>query len=109
MAVVKVGKDNFDKEVKQSDLPVVVDFWAEWCGPCKEMGPVFEEISSDYEGKLKFAKVNVEENQQIASDVGIMGIPCLIIFNEGEEVDRITGFSPKDVLKKKIDEILNKI
>lgn len=107
--VNELNKENFENEVLKNDIPVIVDFWASWCGPCKMMGPVFEEISKEYEGKLKFAKVNVEENQDLASENNVMGIPCLIIFNEGKEFDRIVGYAPRDELKNKIDEILGKI
>ncbi|MGM5484835.1 MAG: thioredoxin [Nanobdellota archaeon] len=106
MTVVHLNKENFDKEVKQSDLPVIVDFWADWCGPCKIMGPVFEEASKDYEGKLKFAKVNTEENQQLAADNGVMSIPTMVIYKKGEEADRIVGAMSKDDFKKEIDKRL---
>ena len=107
--VTHITNENYDAEVKNSDLPVIVDYWASWCGPCQMMGPVFEEISSDYEGKLNFAKANVEEQQELASQAGVMGIPCLIVFNKGVEVDRIVGFAPKEQLKQKIDAVLNKL
>jgi thioredoxin 1 len=109
LMVNDVNNDNFKKEVLESKIPVIVDFWAAWCGPCKMMGPVFEDLSKDYKGKLKFAKINVEEEEDIASENDIMGIPCLIVFNKGKEIDRITGFLQKDQLKQKIDEILGKI
>jgi thioredoxin 1 len=107
--VLELNKDNFEQEVKQSDLPVIVDFWATWCGPCKMLTPVFEEVSSEFEGKLKFGKLSTEESPEIAQENMVTGIPCLIIFNKGEEVDRIVGFSPAPVLKQKIEEVLNKI
>ncbi len=107
--VLEITNDTYEKEVKQSDIPIIVDFWAGWCGPCKMMGPVFEEISEDYEGKLKFAKVNVEKEQEVAGQAGVMGIPCLIVFKDGKEFDRIVGYSPKEQLKEKIDAILEKI
>ena len=105
--VTELNKDNFEEKTK--DKLCIVDFWAPWCGPCKMLGPVYEEVSKDYEGKLTFFKINTEENQEISQKMGIMGIPCLVIFNMGEEVERITGFLPKDKLKEKIDEILGKI
>lgn len=104
-----ITNENYETEVKNSELPVIADYWASWCGPCQMMGPVFEELSADYESKLKFAKVNVEEQQELASKAGVMGIPCLIIFNKGVEVDRIVGFAPKEILKQKIDAVLNKL
>ena len=109
MSVTHVNGENFDKEVIQSNVPVIVDFWAEWCGPCKMMAPVFEQISADYTGKLKFAKLNVEEAQDLASEWFIQGIPCLVIVKDGKEFDRIVGFAPKDVLKKKIDALVAKM
>lgn len=107
--VLHITKDNFEKEIKQSKTPVIVDFWAEWCGPCKMMGPVFEEISKDYAGKLKFVKVDTDKEHDVAENFDISGIPTLIVLNKGEEVDRIVGFAPKPMLKQKIDEILRKI
>ena len=107
--VDNITKDTFEKEVLQSEVPIIIDFWASWCGPCKMMAPIFEELSKEYKGKLNFAKVNVEEEEALAGEQDIMGIPCLIIYNKGKEVDRITGFAPKDGLKEKIDAILEKL
>ncbi len=107
--VLELNKDSFENEVIKSKTPVIVDFWAEWCGPCKMMGPVFEEVSKEYAGKLEFAKVNVDEQGELAEKNNVMGIPCLIIFNKGKEVDRIVGFNPKDMFKIKVNEILAKI
>jgi len=107
--MLELNKDNFEKEVKESDKPIIVDYFATWCGPCMAMAPVFEELSKDYEGKLKFAKLNVEDNQELAGQFNIRGIPCLVMFNKGEEVDRIVGSLPKEALKEKIDEILKGI
>lgn len=105
----KITKDNFEKEVMQSDTPVIIDFYADWCGPCKMQAPVFEEVSKDYTGKLKFAKLSVEENPRVADQFGITGIPCLIVVKDGKEADRIVGFNTKEALKQKIDTILAKI
>jgi len=109
MPIVHVNKNNFDKEVKKSGTPVIMDFWADWCGPCRMMGPVFEDLSKDYTGKLKFAKVDTEESQDIAGEYEIHGIPTLVVVNKGKEIDRIVGFCQKPVLKAKIDSILKKI
>lgn len=109
MNLIHLNQDNFEKEVRQSELPVIIDFWASWCMPCQMMGPVFEELSKEYEGKLKFAKVNTEEEQAIASQYGIRGIPSLVVAKNGKEIDRIVGFAPKPLLKQKIDNILKSI
>ncbi len=109
MSLVQINKGNFEKEVEKSDLPVIIDFWASWCGPCQMMGPVFEELSKEFEGKLKFAKLNTDEEQELSTKYSITGIPCLIITKKGEEIDRIVGFGGKEELKQKIDHILKKI
>ncbi len=104
--MLNLTKENFEKEVLQSDVPVVVDFWAEWCGPCRMMAPIFEELSKEYGGKVKFAKLNTEEEQEIPGKYGIMGIPTLIVFKDGKEIGRSVGALPKEALKQKIDEII---
>ncbi|MGV8162280.1 MAG: thioredoxin [Candidatus Nanoarchaeia archaeon] len=107
--VVHVDEKNFDKEVLQATTPVIIDFWAAWCGPCKMMGPVFEELSKEYKGKLKFVKISTEEAPELAGSFNIRGIPSLSIINGKEEINRIVGFVPKDSLKKQIDDTLKKI
>ena len=98
--------NNFKEEIEESKIPVIIDFWASWCGPCQMMGPVFEELSGDYENKIKFAKISTEEEQELANQFQIQGIPCLVIVKEGKEIGRISGFAPKEILKQKIDEII---
>ena len=107
--MISINKDNFEKEVVQSNTHVIMDFWASWCGPCKMMAPVFEDLSSSYAGKLKFVKVDTEENPELAARYSIQGIPSLVIVNKGAEVERIVGFTPKDALKQRIDQVLSKI
>ena len=103
MAVLEVTDKNFEKEVLKSDLPVLVDFWAEWCGPCKVIGPIVSEIAEELSGKLKVAKVNVDDAQDLAGSFNIMSIPTLVLFKGGEAVEQIVGAVPKDQILAKID------
>lgn len=103
MAVLEINGSNFEQEVTKSDLPVLVDFWAEWCGPCKAIAPIVDEISTDLEGKLKVGKVNVDDNQELASKFNIMSIPSLLVFKGGEPVETIVGAMGKDQLLEKIN------
>ena len=101
---VVVTDDTFENEVLKSDLPVVVDFWAEWCGPCRMIAPVVEELAGEYDGKAKFAKVDVDAQQKYAGQFGIRSIPTLLIFKDGKVADQIIGAVPKGVLEGKIKE-----
>lgn len=97
----------FKNEVLDSDIPVVVDFWAPWCGPCRMVAPVLEEISQKMNGKIKFVKLNTDENQKTAMDYQIMAIPSLLIFKDGQEVDRIVGFVPQEQLEADLQKIIS--
>ena len=107
--VFELNEKNFKKEVEESKIPVIIDFYADWCGPCQMMKPVFEKVSESYEGKLKFAKVNTEDNSELASKFDVQGIPCLIVTKKGKEIDRIVGNMPEIALKREIDRILEGI
>ncbi|MDH6269316.1 thioredoxin 1 [Rhizobium sp. SG_E_25_P2] len=98
MATVKVDVNNFQEEVLNSAEPVVVDFWAEWCGPCKMIAPALEELSSEFAGKVKIAKLNIDENPQLAAQFGVRSIPTLALFKAGEVADIKVGASPKTAL-----------
>ena len=107
MADVKtVTSDNFEAEVMQSGQPVLVDFWAPWCGPCKMLGPIVETLALENEGKISVGKVNVDENKSLAVQFGIRGIPTILIFAQGKEVKRIVGAQGKPQLQKVIDEVV---
>ncbi len=100
---VAVTDDSFDTEVLQSDIPVIVDFWATWCGPCKMIAPILEEIASEYGDKVKVAKLDVDGNSQTPGKYGIMSIPSLVFFKDGKEVDRVVGAIPKSQLTTRLE------
>lgn len=104
--VVDVTDATFDPEVLKSDLPVLVDFWAAWCGPCRMVAPVVEAIAEEYAGRLKVSKLNVDENRNTAASYGIMSIPTLLVFKGGEVKDRLVGYRPKNELVRAIDNVL---
>ena len=106
--MLEITKDNFELEVIKNKLPVLVDFWAPWCGPCRLVGPVLEKLSSEYSNKLVFSKLNVDDSQEITARHDVRGIPCMIIFRDGKEADRIIGSYPETQLRSKIDLILAK-
>jgi len=101
-----VGEDNFQNSVLQSKLPVVVDFWAEWCAPCIAAAPVLEELAKEYAGKVDFAKVDVDGNSPLAAKYGIAAIPTMLIFKDGQAVQQIVGYRPKKEFKKMLDGLL---
>jgi thioredoxin 1 len=103
---VEIEEAKFEESVLKASLPVLVDFWAPWCGPCRMVAPVVEELAKEYEGKVSFVKVNVDNNQKVAGQYGVMSIPTLILFKDGKPVANIVGFRPKDELKKSLDKAL---
>lgn len=103
---IEFTDQNFEQEVLKSDQPVLVDFWAPWCGPCQMMGPIIEELAKEMEGKAKIGKLNVDEHSEMASKFGIMSIPALKIFKNGEIAKEFVGVQDKDSLKKELEEVL---
>ena len=104
--IVHLSEGTFDAEVLQSSQPALVDFWAPWCGPCRAIAPVLEELAGEYKGKIKVAKVNVDDNKKLAGDHGVMSIPTMILFKDGKVVDKVIGLVPKDRLKALLDKAL---
>ncbi len=103
---IEVTDGNFEAEVLKSDIPVLVDFWAVWCGPCRMIHPIVEELAKEYDGKLKVARMDVDKNNQTASNYKIMSIPSLLFFKDGEKVDQLIGAVPKQQIVEKVDTIL---
>jgi thioredoxin 1 len=106
MADLVITDQSFQKEVLENDLPVLVDFWATWCQPCKVVGPIIDELAKEYEGKLKVGKVDVDENSQVAGNYNVMSIPTIMFFKKGQPVKSIIGAQGKDQFKRAIDEVL---
>ncbi len=103
---VELTDDNFEQEVLNSDLPVLVDFWATWCGPCRMVGPIVDELAKEYAGKLKVGKLNVDSNGKTSIKYGIMSIPSLLFFKKGQVVDQMVGAAPKNSFVEKLNRIL---
>ncbi len=103
---IEINDASFKSEVTDSSIPVLVDFWAPWCGPCKMIAPVLEEIANEYNGKVKVVKINIDENQTTPSNYGVRSIPTLILFKNGQEVEKIIGAQSKENLKKMVDKSL---
>lgn len=103
---IKVDDANFEQEVKQAGVPVLVDFWAPWCGPCRKISPIIDEIAEEYKGKIKVVKINTDENVRTAQEYSISGIPSLLIFNNGEAVERLVGLMQKQNLISSIEKYI---
>ena len=106
LGVMEVSDATFDREVLQSEQPVMVDFWAVWCGPCKAIAPIVDGVAATYAGRLKVAKVNVDENAATPSRYGIRGIPALLFFKGGKVADQVVGYVPQDVIEQKVQRLL---
>src|SRR5881397_1241654 len=101
--IIILNEANFKKEVVESPIPVLVDFWAEWCGPCKMVAPILDELATEYDGKVKIGKVNIDDHQALATEYGIRAIPTLLLFNAGQVTDQIVGLRSKRDFKSKLD------
>ena len=106
MSLTVINDDDFKKEVLESKLPVLIDFWAPWCGPCKMIAPFIEELAKEYSNRVKICKINIDENQKVANNYGVMSIPTLMVFKNGKVLEQVVGALNKNDLKKKIEEFL---
>jgi thioredoxin 1 len=104
---VEVNDENFEAEVENADTPVVVDFWAVWCGPCRIIAPIVEELAEEYDGKVKFSKLNVDDSPAVSTKYGIRSIPTLLVFKDGKPIDQIVGAVPKREVQKRVDAALS--
>ncbi len=105
--VIEFDQNIFAQEISNTDMPVLVDFWAPWCGPCKMIAPVIEEIAAEYEGKIRVGKVNVDENEPLASQYGVMSIPTLCFFHKGKLITKLIGFRPKKEIVAELTKLLS--
>jgi thioredoxin 1 len=104
--IKNIGEHDFKTVVLDSQIPVLVDFWAVWCGPCRMVAPIVDELSEEYKGKMEFAKINVDDSPQIASSYNVMSIPTLIVFKEGKPFEQVVGYRPKKDIQKVLDKVL---
>jgi len=105
--VIEITDDTFEKEIKNSEIPAIVDFWAEWCAPCKVIASLIDDVAEEFKDKIKVCKINIDDNIRIATDLAVMNIPALVFFKDGKEAFRLTGTISKNQLRKKISELLN--
>lgn len=105
-SVVNANENNFQEEVLESAKPVLVDFWAPWCGYCTRLAPLMDELAQEMQGQIKIAKVNVDENRSLAQKFGVMSLPTMIVFKEGEQVEKITGYMPKANIVAKLEKVI---
>jgi len=104
--VLELTDGNFKETIGSADIPVMVDFWASWCGPCKMMGPIVERVAEKYQGKIKMAKINIDDSRTMATELGVMNIPTFIFFKGGKEVSRLSGAVPERELAKRVNEVI---